>query len=468
MKKYQLFIDGKWADSTEDKWIEVENPATREIIGKVPRGNADDVDRAVAAARAASESWADKTPHERAEFLRRLSGVIEKRKDEFCAVISAELGIPLKYAFDYHVGGAINEAKYFADMAENFEYEKKTECGMIRREPFGVVAGITPWNYPLDQATFKLFAAMAAGNTVVLKPSQNAPLCCCILAEAVEEAGFPNGVFNLVTGAGGEVGNAIALHKGIDALSFTGSTSGGIEVGRLALSTVKKITLELGGKSPLVVLDGADLAAAVADACSSAFMNTGQTCCAYTRMLIPEQKKDEIESLLKAESAKYITGDPLDPATEVGPLISEKAFNKVKGYIEKGIAEGARLIVGEVPVNCDNGYYVNPVVFLDVTNNMTIAREEIFGPVLSVIPYKTKEEALAIANDTPYGLYGAVYGKPDEALAFAKKIKAGGVNVNGAGGGVYMPFGGYKQSGIGREGGTFGFEDFLEIKALCY
>ena len=468
MKEYQLFIDGKWTAGAEDRWIEVENPATKEIIGKVPRGNAEDVDRAVAAARAAAESWAAKAPHERSEFLRKLSEVIEKRKDEFCTTISSELGIPLKYAFDYHVSGAIREAKYFTDMCENFEYEQKTDCGMIRREPFGVVAGITPWNYPLDQATFKLFAAMAAGNTVVLKPSQNAPLCCCILAEAIEEAGFPNGVFNLVTGAGGEVGNAIALHEGIDALSFTGSTSGGIEVGKLALSTVKKITLELGGKSPLVVLEGADLEAAVADACSSAFMNTGQTCCAYTRMLIPESKKDEIEALLKAEAEKYITGDPLDPETEVGPLISEKAFNKVKGYIEKGIAENARLIAGGVPENCDKGYYVNPTIFSDVSNDMTIAREEIFGPVLAVIPYKTEEEALAIANDTNYGLYGAVYGEPAAALEFAKKIKAGGVHVNGAGGGVDMPFGGYKQSGIGREGGTFGFEDFLEIKALCY
>lgn len=468
MKKYQLFIDGKWVSSTGDKWIEVENPATKEIVGAVPRGNEADVDKAVAAAKAASESWAAKTPHERAEYLRRLADVIEKRKDDLCLTISNELGIPLKYAFDYHVGGAVREARYFADMAENYEYEQKTDCGMIRREPFGVVAGITPWNYPLDQATFKLFAAMAAGNTVVLKPSQNAPLCCCILAEAVEEAGFPAGVFNLVTGAGGEVGNAIALHKDIDALSFTGSTAGGIEVGRLALSTVKKITLELGGKSPLVVLKGADYAAAVADACSSAFMNTGQTCCAYTRMLIPESEKDEIEKLLTAEAAKYITGDPLDENTEVGPLISEKAFNKVKGYIEKGIAEGARLIAGEVPQSCENGYYVKPTIFMDVTNDMTIAREEIFGPVLSVITYKTGEEALAVANDTPYGLYGAVYGPADEALSFAKKIKAGGVHVNGAGGGLHMPFGGYKQSGIGREGGTFGFEDFLEIKSLCY
>ena len=468
MKKYQLYINGSWTESVSDRWIEVENPATKEVIGMVPRGNETDVDKAVAAAKAAAPAWAEKTPQERALLLRRLAEVIERRKDEFSLVISNELGIPLKHAFDFHVAGAISDAKEAADLAESYEYEKQTDAGVIRREPFGVVAGITPWNYPLTQATYKLFPAIAAGNTVVLKPSQNTPLCCCLLTEAIEEAEFPAGVFNMLTGAGGEVGNAIALHPDIDALSFTGSTAGGIEVGKLALNTVKKITLELGGKSPLVVLEGADYEAAVKEACSSAFMNSGQTCCAYTRMLIPASHQDEIEALLVKEAAKYIAGDPLDPISEVGPLSSERAFEKVRDYLKKGLAEGARLLVGEVPEDCEHGYYVKPAVFVDVKNDMIIAKEEIFGPVLSVISYETKEEALAVANDTPYGLAGAVFGPQEEALDFARRIKAGFLCVNGAAGGSGMPFGGYKQSGIGREGGMFGFEEFLEVKALFW
>ena len=467
MKTYELYIDGKWMKSDADRRIEVENPATREVIGDVPRGNEADVNRAVAAAKAAELSWAEKTPKERAVYFRKLADIIERRKDEFSAVISQELGIPLKHAFDYHVAGGISDARSAADIAESFPYETKLSGGIVRREPFGVVAGITPWNYPLTQATYKLFPAMAAGNTVVLKPSQNTPLCCCLLAETIDEAGFPAGVFNLVTGVGGEVGNALAAHPDVDALSFTGSTSGGIEVGKLALSTVKKLTLELGGKSPLVVLPGADLEAAATEVCSSAFMNSGQTCCAYTRMLIPDSEKEKIEALLVREAAKYITGDPLDERSEVGPLSSEKAFHKVCGYIRKGIEEGARMIAGEVPQDCSGGYYVPPVIFADVANDMTIAKEEIFGPVLCVIPYHTEAEALEIANDTPYGLAGSVFGPQEEALAFAKKIKAGFMSVNGGAGGEGMPFGGYRHSGIGREGGIFGFEEFLEIKALC-
>lgn len=468
MKTYDLYINGQWVKSSSGDIIKVENPATKEIVACVPRGNAEDVDLAVNAARAAQADWAAAPLSERVALMRKLADVIESKHDELCEAISSEMGIPLKHALGYHVAGASNEARYFADMAENFEYEEVKSNGVIRREPVGVVAGITPWNYPLDQATYKLFPAIVSGNTVVLKPSQNAPTCCLILAQCFEEAGFPAGVFNVVTGVAGEVGNALATHKEVDVVSFTGSTSGGIEVGKLALGTVKKIALELGGKSPLIVLDGGDLEAAVAHVCSDAFMNSGQTCCAYTRFLIHESLKEKAEELLKAEAAKYIVGDPLDENTEVGPLVSEKAWTKVKGYIEKGVAEGARLIAGEIPENCDNGYYVKPAIFMDVDNSMTIAQEEIFGPVLSVITFKDDAEAVEIANDTPYGLASGVYGPQERALEVAKKIKAGNCSVNGAGGGLDFPFGGYKMSGIGRELGRFGFEEFLEIKSMFF
>lgn len=468
MKTYDLYINGQWVKSENDKMIQVENPATKEIVSQVPRGNAADVDKAVMAARAAQEAWAAMPREERVALMRKLADVIESKQDELCQVITSEMGIPLKHALGYHVGGASREARFFADMAEKYEYEEVKANGVIRREPAGVVAGITPWNYPLDQATYKLFPAIVSGNTVVLKPSQNAPTCCLILAQCFEEAGFPAGVFNVVTGVAGEVGDALATHKEVDVVSFTGSTKGGIEVGKLALDSVKKIALELGGKSPLVVLEGGDIEAAVAHVCSDAFMNTGQTCCAYTRFLVHESLKEEAEELLKTEAAKYITGNPLDEATEVGPVVSEKAWNKVKGYIEKGIAEGARLIAGEVPSDCENGYYIKPCVFMDVDNKMTIAQEEIFGPVLSVIAFKDDEEAVAIANDTPYGLASGVYGPQERALAVARKIKAGNCSVNGAGGSLDFPFGGYKMSGIGRELGTMGFEEFLEVKSLFF
>lgn len=466
MRKFDLYIGGEWVKSTGDSFIEVENPATKEIIGIVPRGNDADADRAVKAARAAAGSWAQTLPAVRAALMRKLAGIIEKRKDEFSLTISHELGIPLKYAFDYHVAGSIATAEFYANIAENFKYETKIEGGIIRREPVGVVAGLTPWNYPLGQATYKLFPAIAAGNCVVLKPSQMTPLCACMLAEAIHEAGFPAGVFNLVSGAGGEVGNVLAAHDDVDMISFTGSTSAGKEVGRLSLGTVKKIALELGGKSPLIILEGADCKAAVAAVCSSAFMNSGQTCCAYTRLLVPKKIKHEIEELLKSEAAKYKTGDPLDSETQVGPLISEKAFNKVKAYIQSGVDDGAKLITGEIPENCDKGYFVKPTIFTDVTNDMKIAREEIFGPVLSVIYYDTLDEAVEIANDTPYGLAGAVFGPEEAAYEIAKMMKAGVISINGAPGDMQFPFGGYKQSGIGREGGIFGFEEFLEVKAI--
>ena len=466
MIKYDLYIDGKWTASTGSRRIEVEDPATRQVIGSVPRGTEEDVNRAVAAAKRAFPAWSQMPPQERGAILRKAGELMEQRKEEFARVISLELGMPINHVEKWHLKSSIREAVYFAHMAENFEYEQEAEGGLVRREPFGVIAGLTPWNYPMEQITMKLFPAIAAGNCTVLKPSQATPLCACMLANVFEDAGLPAGVFNIVTGAGGEVGNCLALHPDVDMLTFTGSTSAGKKVGALALSTVKKITLELGGKSPLIVLPGADLKAAAEEAVHSVFMNTGQTCCAYTRMLIPRQHQQEIESLLKEEAGKYKVGEPSDPKSDIGPLISQSAFDRVKCFIEKGLDECAKLIYGQTPSGIETGYYVKPVIFSDVTNDMTIAREEIFGPVLSVIAYDTVEQAIEIANDTPYGLDSAVYGPDQEAYEVGCRIRAGGLHINGADYRMTCPFGGYKESGLGREGGTYGFEEYLEIKAI--
>lgn len=466
MKEYLLYIDGQWTDSAEKKRIQVENPATRQVIGSVPRGSKEDVDLAVAAAKAAFKAWSTLPVNQRARLLRKIGEIMERRKKEFAKVISMELGMPAKHVEQWQVKGPIKEAAYFAKIAEDFCYEVSQKGGVVRREPIGVVAGLTPWNYPLDQITLKVFPAIAAGNCVVLKPSQSTPLCACMLTEVFNEAGLPKGVFNLVTGAGGEVGNHLALHPDVDMVTFTGSTAAGKEVGRMALSNVKRMALELGGKSPLIVLEGADLRLAATDAASSVFMNTGQTCSAFTRILVPSSHKEKMEELLREEAARYTVGDPSDENSDIGPVITERAFLRVKSYIEKGLEEGARMIAGEVPENYKNGYYINPVIFSDVTNHMAIAREEIFGPVLCMLTYETVEEAIQIANDTPYGLDSAVYGPENEAMDVAGCIKAGGVHINSAPFHYSFPFGGYKESGLGREGGIFGFEEYLEIKAV--
>lgn len=466
MVEYQLYINGEWIPSRGSERIEVENPADRTVIGTVPRGTREDVDRATAAAKKAFAAWSSLSPSSRAEFLRKAGALMEKRSKEFAGMISAELGMPLKHVEHWHVTGPVKQAAYFADMAEDFSYEIPQRGGFVRYEPVGVVAGLTPWNYPLEQITLKIFPALAAGNCVVLKPSQSAPLCACLMAEIFHDAGFPAGVFNLVTGAGGEVGNHMALHPDIDMVTFTGSTTAGKDVGKMALSTVKRLALELGGKSPLIVLEGADLKAAAREAAQSAFMNTGQTCCAFTRLLVPRRCKEEMETLLKEAALSYRVGDPADPDTDIGPLISERAFHRVKDYIEKGLAEGARLVAGQIPTDCEHGYFVEPVVFSDVTNDMTISREEIFGPVLCLLTYDTLDEAVAIANDTPYGLDSGIYGPEQEALFLVPQLRAGGVHINGAPFHFSFPFGGYKESGLGREGGTFGFEEYLEIKSV--
>ena len=466
MEQLKLYIGGKWVDGNSKRVISVENPATREIIAEVPQGDEADCNAAVEAAKAGYKIWKNYSAEERAECLYRLADYFESHSSEIAATITAELGAPVKMSEDWHVSAAAGETRFFADCAKNFKYEEQKEGYILRREPFGIVAGITPWNYPLDQITLKILPALAAGNCVILKPSQMAPLTAYYFAKGVEASGFPDGVFNLVTGRGGEVGNVLATHPDIRMISFTGSTSAGREVGRLALSNIKKCTLELGGKSAGIVLENADYEAAVDGILTDCFMNTGQTCNAITRMLIPKSKKKEIEELMVKKAAEFVVGDPLDENVDIGPLINEKSFYKVKEYIESGIKEGATMLVGEVPDNCDNGYYVQPVIFTDVKNSMRIAAEEIFGPVLCVITYETVEEAIAIANDSPYGLCGAVYGEKEDAVEVARQMETGVICINGSGICSGAPFGGYKQSGIGRESCEQSVDEYMEIKAI--
>lgn len=468
MENLKLYIGGKWVDGHSGKVIEVENPATKEIIGTVPQGDVEDVEAAVEAAKAGFEVWKTYSGADRGKCLRKAAAYFKEHLDEIAATIAAELGAPVSMAADWHASGAEGEAIEFAEFAENFVYEEKKNGYILRREPFGIVAGITPWNYPLDQITLKILPALAAGNCVILKPSQMAPMTAYHFAKAMEAAELPAGVFNLVTGRGGEVGNVLASHPDIRMISFTGSTTAGRQVNELALSNIKKCTLELGGKSAGIVLESADMEAAVEAVLTDCFMNTGQTCNAITRMVIPASKKEQLEELMVKKAAEFTVGDPLDPATDIGPLINEKSWKKVKEYIQIGLEEGATMLVGEIPDNCDHGYYVKPVIFTDVNNRMRIAREEIFGPVLSVITYETVEEAIAIANDSPYGLCGAVYGAQEDAIDVARQMETGVVCINGAGICSGAPFGGYKESGIGRESCIQSMDEYMEIKSICY
>ncbi len=366
---------------------------------------------------------------------------------------------------DAHVNGPIKRYENFLKIAKSFKYEQELDHAMVLKEPVGVVACLTPWNYPLGQVVQKVIPALLTGNTVVLKPSQNTPLSAFLLAESFDKAGLPKGVFNLVTGAGSEVGNVMASHPKVDMVSFTGSTDGGKEVAKLAIDSVKKIALELGGKSANVLLEGADYKKAVRRGLSSTFYNTGQTCAALTRMIVPKQALDEIEQIVIDEAKNFKVGSPDAQDTDIGPLSSKKQFDKVKRYLEIGLEEGAKLMLGEVPKSPSKGYYVNPAVFTNVKNSMRIAQEEIFGPVMVIIPYDTVDEAVQIANDSIYGLSGAVFGPQEKAEEVAKRIKTGSIYVNSGRHDALAPFGGYKQSGIGREGGYYGIEEFLETKS---
>ena len=468
LDRSRLYIGGQWVASDGDGRIEVINPATEQVIAVVAEGTASDVDKAVAAARAALPAWSATSPSERADYLQRVSELLAERTDELALLLSQDMGMPVAFAKVVQVGLPTFNFGHFAELARTFPFEgQEVGNSLIVREPIGVVGCITPWNFPLHQVALKVAAALAAGCTVVLKPTEIAPLGSWALAEIFEEIGLPAGVFNLVSGYGPVVGEAIAAHPGVDMVSFTGSTRAGKRVAEVASATVKRVALELGGKSANILLDDADLQKAVTDGISKCYLNSGQTCTALTRMLVPADRIDEVEKIAKQVAEAYATGDPNEPTTLLGPLVSSTQLERVRGYIQKGIDEGATLLTGGLESGHQTGYFVPPTVFSRVTPDMTIAREEIFGPVLSIISYQDEQEAVRIANDTEYGLAGGVWsGDPDRAMRVARQMQAGQIEVNGGAFNPAAPFGGYKQSGLGREGGSFGLEEFLETKAI--
>lgn len=468
LDRTKIYVDGSWIESAGSGRIDVLNPATEEVIAQVAEGTADDVDVAAVAARKAFPEWSALTGAARAEYLSKAASLIAERIDELAALVSQDMGMPLGSAKPVQIGMPLANLNAFAELARTYDFDAH-EVGnsLIVREPAGVVGAITPWNFPLHQVVLKVGGALAAGCTVVLKPTEVAPLITYALADIFDEIGLPAGVFNLVSGYGPVVGEAIAGHPEVDMVSFTGSTRAGKRVAIVAADTIKRVSLELGGKSANVILDDADLEKAVTDGVAKCFLNSGQTCSALTRMLVPAEKVDEAAAIATAVAAHFPVGDPTQPTSVLGPLVNANQLGRVRGYIEKGVAEGATAVVDGRETGLASGYFVGPTVFSNVTEDMTIAREEIFGPVLSIMGYKDEADAVRIANGTEYGLAGGVWsGDPDRADRVARQLRAGQVEVNGGAFNTNAPFGGYKQSGIGREAGTFGLEEFLEIKAI--
>ncbi|WP_444960861.1 aldehyde dehydrogenase family protein [Nocardiopsis sp. M1B1] len=468
-----LYIDGAWRDSASSEALDVVNPATEQVIDTVPAGAAEDVDAAVAAAAAALPAWSALAPGQRVTHLTKALELFNARVDDIAAELTRDMGAPAVFARKVQAGLPALMFRTYIDLVEEtgerYFGGERVGNSLIVREPVGVVGAITPWNYPLHQIVLKVVPALLAGNTVVLKPSEVAPLSAYALTEVFHEAGLPAGVFNLVSGTGPVVGEAIAAHPRVDMVSFTGSTRAGTRVSQVAAETVKKVALELGGKSPNVILPDADLVKAVKRGVADVMRNTGQSCNALTRMLVHRDSYEEAVALAAESAAKYAPGDPADEATRMGPLVSADQLERVRSYLALGVEEGARLVTGgpEPVEGRPNGYYVSPTVFADVSNDMRIAREEIFGPVLVLIPYDTEEEAVAIANDTVYGLNAAVWsGDPERGLAVARRLRAGQVEVNGGALNPRAPFGGYKRSGNGREWGAHGLEEFCEVKAV--
>ena len=467
--KDSFFVGGEWLPVQGRPPIPVINPATEEQVASVPAGDPEDVDRAVAAARAAFPGWAATPAAERGRLLSAAADALEARTDEVARLISSEMGTPLAFSVAVQVGNPVRVLRSYVEMLTSYSFEEQIGNSLVVKEPIGVVGAITPWNYPLHQVVAKVAAALAAGCTVVLKPSEVAPLSAYVLAEVFAAVGLPGGVFNLVTGLGPIVGERIAEHPDVDMVSFTGSTAAGKRVMAVAAGTVKKVSLELGGKSAFVILDDADLAKAVKIGLANCFINGGQTCTAWTRMLVPAEKYDEVLDLLREGAAKYPVGDPFGEGTRVGPLANANQYKKVVGYIEQAIADGATVVAGgpERPAGLDHGYYVQPTVLADVRPGSRVEQEEVFGPVLAVLPYTSEDEAVEIANGTPYGLSGGVFsGDQERAVAVARRLRTGMVDVNGGRFNPLAPFGGYKQSGNGRELGEYGLEEFLEIKSL--
>lgn len=470
INREKIYIDGSWVPPrAATGTFEVVDPATEVAVATIPACGADDASAAVEAAGKAFEAWSDTSPAERSGILFRIAQRLKERADEMTRTITAEVGMPLRMCSRVQVAGPVVAWERYAARAAEFAYEGNVGHSRIFREPVGVIACITPWNYPFHQITAKVAPALAAGCTVVLKPSEVAPLNAFLLAEVLDEVGLPPGVFNLVTGDGPTVGEALVRHPGVDMVSFTGSTGAGRRVAALAAGTVKRVSLELGGKSAAIMLPDADAAAAVKGTVSACFLNSGQTCSAQTRLLVPEDRYEEVKALVPAAVKGLALGDPQAESSKLGPLVSERQRMRVLDYIRQGLESGAELIAGglDAPQGLERGWYVQPTVFGRVDPHSVIAQEEIFGPVLSIICYRDEEDAVRIANDTIYGLSGSVWSAdPDRALAIARRMRTGQVDINGAPFNLDAPFGGYKQSGYGRENGVFGMEEFLQLKAV--
>ena len=465
----QFYINGEWVDPSDPKYLDVINPATEQSIGKIAMGNSTDVDKAVAAAKEAFESFSQTSKEERLALMGKIIEVYQSRYDEVAETISSEMGAPLWLSKAAQAATGAGHFGTFMEVLKNYNFDEDKGTTRLRKEPVGVCGLITPWNWPINQIACKVAPALAAGCTMVLKPSEVSPLNAILFAEILHEAGVPAGVFNLVNGDGLSVGEAMSSHADIDMMSFTGSTRAGVAVAKASADTVKRVSQELGGKSANIILDDADFNQSIAGGVTGCFMNSGQSCNAPTRMLVPSERQEEAVAIAKATAEATVVGDPKEVAPGgIGPVVSEVQFNKIQALIEKGIEEGATLVAGGPgkPEGFNAGYYVKPTIFSDVSNDMTIAREEIFGPVLSILPYKNEDEAISIANDTEYGLSGYVSGSQEKAQRFAEKFRSGNVHVNGAGPDFNAPFGGYKKSGNGREWGDLGFEEFLEIKAI--
>ncbi len=469
MNEHKFYIDGAWVAPVSGGLEDVINPATNEKIASIAVGDAADVDRAVKAARAAFPSFSRTPARERAALLRRIAQLLQDRREEMAQAISREMGAPITMARGPQSGAGPTQFSHYADLLDTYDFSEETGRSIVMREAIGVCALITPWNWPLHQAALKIAPALAAGCTVILKPSEISPLSGVLLAEIMHEAGVPAGVFNLVNGAGTVVGAALSAHPDVDMVSFTGSTRGGIAVAKAAADTVKRVAQELGGKSPNVLLPDADFATAVRTGVNTCFNNCGQSCSSPTRMIVPRDRLDEVVALAKEAAEAVKVGDPTDAGTQIGPLVSRTQWERVQGYIELGIEEGATLVTGGPghPEGLEHGNFVRPTVFANVDPQMRIAREEIFGPVLCIFTYDDVEEAVRLANDTQYGLVAHVQSQSREnARKVGMQLRAGRVIINSTAATPDLPFGGYKQSGNGREFGVYGLEEFLEVKAV--
>jgi len=470
MQTYDKFyVGGAWVAPSGNDTIDVINGTTEEVMGRIPAGSAADGAKAVEAARAAFESWSNTSVEERIGYLKKIQEGLAARADDIAAAITGEVGMPLKLSKMIQAGNPAFHFGQAAELLESASFEEEIGNSRIVKEPVGVVVCITPWNYPLNQITVKVAPALAAGCTVALKPSEMAPISAFILAEVIDEVGLPAGVFNMVTGLGPVVGEAMVTHPETDMISFTGSGRAGKRISELAAQSIKRVSLELGGKSAAILLDDADLTKAVKGVVAACYLNSGQTCAAHTRMLVPESKYDEAKALAAEAAEKWTPGDPMAEGTRLGPLVSEAQWNRVEDYIQKGIDEGAELVTGGPgkPDGLEKGYFVKPTVFGRVAPDSTIAQEEIFGPVLAIQTYKDEDDAVAIANNSIYGLSGGVWSADEaRALKVARRIRTGSIDINGGRFNPAAPFGGMKQSGHGREWGKYGLEEFLEVKSI--